>query len=368
MEKAIEKIIDSYDEYWPATEGMIPVCKDDKWGFVEETNGKEIIQLTFDDVGETQFYNGFCKVKSGKNWGVIDKNGKEIIPFNYPDLCVLSHGLFGLKIGKTWKVVNQKGVDVSSEIYENLYSPSSEIDENLKIVAVVKKDKKYGAIDCNGNVLVPFVYSNIESFSDGKAVVKKSKFGFVNAEGEEFIPCKYEWATSFSEGLACVMTDKKNGYGYGYINEKNEVVIPFIYKDASSFRNGIAHGRLKDVEHSLYGYFDKTGEPLTAYCYSSANDFNSDDLAIVTDINDKVGCIDITGKTVIPHVYDSIGSFSVGFSTVQKGSKFGCVNMKGKEILACKYDDMYGMCHENGEIGYRMEGENWTKVNLNDLS
>lgn len=367
MNKIIEKIKESYDEYWSPTEGIIPVCKDNKWGFVDETNGQEIIQLKFDDVSGNQFYKGFCAVKIGKNWGVIDINGKESIPFTSTDIYTLSNGLFGIKIGKNWNVVNQKGEEISSEMYENLYSPSSEIDENLKIIAIVKKNKKYGAIDCNGKEIVPFVYSNIEHFIQGKAVVKKSKFGFINAEGEEFIPCKYEWATYFNDGLACVMTDKKNGNGYGYINEKNEVVIPFIYKDASTFRNDFAYGRLKD-DDSLYGYFNKKGEAITKFCYSSATDFTTDGIAIVTDQAGKVGVIDTTGKNIIPHIYDSVGYFSAGFSVVKREGKFGCINLKGKEILPCKYDHMNGMCNENGLIGYRMEGEDWIKVNLNDLS
>lgn len=34
MNKIIEKIAESYDEYWAATEGMMHVCKDDKQSFV----------------------------------------------------------------------------------------------------------------------------------------------------------------------------------------------------------------------------------------------------------------------------------------------------------------------------------------------
>lgn len=53
-----------------------------------------------------------------------------------------------------------------------------------------------------------------------------------------------------------------------------------------------------------WGYADKFGILLTPFIYNIAYDFK-DGLAVV-GANDKCGCIDITGKEVIPCLYDGI--------------------------------------------------------------
>jgi len=46
---------------------------------------------------------------------------------------------------------------------------------------VVGKDGKYGCIDKNGKVVIPFIYDNIIGFTDGLSKVRKDKkIGLIN--------------------------------------------------------------------------------------------------------------------------------------------------------------------------------------------
>ena len=69
------------------SEGLIPVLKNNKWGFIDKT-GKEIIQLQYDDAG--QFKEGLALVNKG---GKTDKDGffvggGNLICFHILGLCV----------------------------------------------------------------------------------------------------------------------------------------------------------------------------------------------------------------------------------------------------------------------------------------
>ncbi len=69
------------------SEGLAAVKRDNKWGFVD-TAGKEHIECKYDNVGE--FSEGFAIVSNYRDnaypsemCGVIDKTGKQVLPFGY---------------------------------------------------------------------------------------------------------------------------------------------------------------------------------------------------------------------------------------------------------------------------------------------
>ncbi len=66
--------------------------------------------------------------------------------------------------------------------------------------------------------------------------VRNGKYGFIDSQRRIKVPFKYEWAEEFSSDLALV---KENGR-FGYINDEGEVKIDLIYDGATSFKNGRA--------------------------------------------------------------------------------------------------------------------------------
>lgn len=68
------------------SEGLAAVKRDNKWGFVD-TAGKEHIECKYDNVGE--FSEGFAIVSKytygSEKCGVIDKTGKQVLPFGYSE-------------------------------------------------------------------------------------------------------------------------------------------------------------------------------------------------------------------------------------------------------------------------------------------
>ena len=61
--------------------------------------------------------------------------------------------------------------------------------------------------------------------------------------------------------------------------------------------------------------------------------------------NDKNGYIDITGKLVIPLIYDDALCFSEGRAAVSIKGKWGFIDSTGKEVIPMKFYEVYSF-HE----------------------
>ena len=72
---------------------------------------------------------------------------------------------------------------------------------------------KYGYINRNDEVVIPFKFDAAQSFYEGlAAVMLNGKWGFINTSGKVVIAYRYDQAGSFKDGLACVSNNKTTGY------------------------------------------------------------------------------------------------------------------------------------------------------------
>ena len=102
----------------------------------------------------------------------------------------------------------------------------------------VEENGKYGFIDEQGNVVIPFQFSHAYVFVDGMAfVAKDSRFGAINKKGEEVIPFIYDqlagpevdingytWFSKENTG------SNRHDYPYsvGLISYNNEIIKSFV--------------------------------------------------------------------------------------------------------------------------------------------
>ena len=259
---------------------------------------------------------------------------------------------------------------------------AKDFSENL---AAVKKDGKWGYIDCDGNVIVKPMYSSANSFSEGLAAVQNDgKWGYIDKTGKLVIPFTLESTYAFSEGLAVY---SKGNY-YGYINTAGETVIEAIYSEASSFQDGIACVK-KD---NRYGYIKQDGTAVTEFIYGSntlANeglipvfygdstkgintgyidvsgrqilDFNwydakhfSEGLAVACyKYTQPYGFINNSGVFVIQPTWDSAEGFFCGCALVQKDLKYTYINTSGETITDKTYEKAYSFTRSGlARVGY----------------
>ena len=63
---------------------------------------------------------------------------------------------------------------------ERFYSYLGKMSNNLS--AAANENRKYGYVDINGKVIIPFIYDNVTDFKNGVAVVTKGEV-FTESEG-----------------------------------------------------------------------------------------------------------------------------------------------------------------------------------------
>ena len=139
----------------------------------------------------------------------------------------------------TWTVFNEKNVDIPSlSGYEAITFP----EENAQVLTFsVKKEGKFGCIDKDGNIVVPFRYDMAKAnVYDVIAVKKSGCWGMVSAYGKVLVPTKYIDVVCPSESnTAHFWVVKQDSLFYHY-NSIKASLSDTGYKMVDNFYNGYA--------------------------------------------------------------------------------------------------------------------------------
>lgn len=237
-----------------------------------------------------------------------------------------------------------------------IYDYASIFCEGLSRVEI---GSRWGFIDKQGNIIVPFEYEDAWHYSEGIAAVKKGgKWGCVNKQGKIVIPFEYDYVGSHHDNRICVTKDNKNGF----IDSTGLIVIPFIYDDARQFSEGLAAVR-KDGK---WGFIDEHNEIVIPFMYYSAHRFINN-IALVSTKYCKYGFIDKRNQILIPFEYDGVFNskieyFNEGLCCVAKNKKCGFIDKKGHVIIPFKFGEPASYCWQEGIFFIQSEeGEtNWS--------
>jgi len=206
---------------------MAVVNRHDKKGVIDK-QGKIIIPVKYDQLS---IYNEYIRVGNGNKWGLINKNRKEILPLNYDFISNPKDDLVLLKSGVDKFIYNLKSgekIDVKTDIVD--YA-----GEGLWLVEV---NGKMGLCDITGKIVTQRLYDLIYQFQEGKAVYNlgQDRWGYLNADGSPLTPPIYPLNWSFENGYGRVILEG----GIGFINQSGEVVIPGRFLEVKNFHEGLA--------------------------------------------------------------------------------------------------------------------------------
>ena len=103
--------------------------------------------------------------------------------FDEYGLCMVR---LDLHPGYLYGYVNEQGVEQIPIGYEHIYSFENGI-------TIAKKDGRYGAVDLENNIVIPFglPYAEVRGFRNGRAAVKDhhGKWGVIDTKGNLIVPC-----------------------------------------------------------------------------------------------------------------------------------------------------------------------------------
>ena len=246
-----------------------------------------------------QNFPSFWARKNGKYY-IFDSLGNWKDGIEYDNIKILQANFYLVtKKGESWRI-DRNG----TKIIENFTVVRD--DENG---FVAKKSSKFGLVDNEGEIILPFEYEDIICEHLGNIFVKKSgKWGVVNDENQRLIPCKYDYiAFAWDEisengrNYIVVQNDK-----FGKVTETGNEIFPCLYDGITTW-----------VEYGPDGHYVKIG--------------------------DKMGLIDYNGKVLIPVQYDKVGFIhGTSWAVVFDKGKMGLYNVKNKSFfLPLEYDFLY---------------------------
>lgn len=215
------------------SEGLVGVEKDRKWGYIDKI-GQTVIQFQ-DGLTGAPFSCGVTTTSRGGLSLSMDSKGNIIETRTPFEMAFINHkgdltsGFFardleGFRDGYC-RVIAMNGWVGLINLEGNYTIPCkytfiiNGFDD--KYVVIGANDKFGFAKKSTGEIIIPCIYEEVGyKFCEGLVPVKKSgKYGYINEENEIVIPFVYDYASSFSEGFAIVQKFGKYGFVDRYGND-----------------------------------------------------------------------------------------------------------------------------------------------------
>lgn len=361
------------------------VAKSMSCGIIDEY-GNEIIPFEYEEIYYL-FDNLFAarrKEKKGQwSFGVIDSEGNVLIPFKYKYID---------KIGKYIKCCNKANskrkysfqlMDTEGRIFEyNALNESEWYNSNCKIIyqgkgvkseygyLITRDDNGLGAINSDGLIIVPSKYEEIHCVRKDRFVARLKteeswRFGVIDNNGKIIIPfeykfishesnafyecykecrCEYNCNNWNSHALTPEYLDKKDVTWY---NEKGEFVC--------SLKSKIISNNLLGVQsNEKWGVINQSNSRIVNFIYDDVDCIQN---YIIVSKDKNVGILDDKGRLIINPSYESIecivvedknyGGFSspISYGRYSKEYVFDSSNNNSK-IYSKK------IVHNSGYYGY----------------
>jgi hypothetical protein len=240
-------------------------CRDDNgnYGFLDAA-GKRVIEPNF-DVAE-DFAHNRAIVGYNNSYGLIDHNGKFIVPNKYYFFYDLEDGYYQTKDADgNAGVVDSLGNEILKPVYSEIYH----LQKNY---FTVEKDGLNGCYSLSGKEIFPPESSSEIYFYNGRCkVIKNGKSGIIDSTGKFIVPMVYDSIGVFFKGYATVLM----GNRFGAVDSTGKIVIQPQYRELRPFVNGYAVFE----ENGKYGYIDLSGKKVI--------DAKFDDAAVLIDPDRK---------------------------------------------------------------------------------
>lgn len=366
--------------------GQVRVIKDDEEIFLSDEF----------DWGE-DFVENLCVVVKNGKYGILDANLKLFIPCEYEYIETLFEGLFKFRKGNKWGVIDRSKKLIAEADYINITNETEallkvesrvqngsstescygfldrhgkvivpahcraitrhEQEENIFFITEISK-KQIGVIDKNGNLIVPFIYSQISvkgcllycNVGDISSVYRFNGEHLLYIENQYVvIPAEYEYAQYIGYGLIQV---SKNCY-WGLIDITGQIIVETKYVCIDKFngqfaRIGISSKELKNI---YLGNHRDNRDSLFSWLFDTHENKNF-----------LYGLIDTRGDVILPIEYEEIEKWDNGYYAVKKDRLWGLLSptlhvaIEPNKKSLKKLDDKYIVVRGSSEYSTNLQG------------
>jgi WG containing repeat len=220
-----------------------PAQQDAKWGYIDGES-HFVIPPQFDSANT--FSQGLAVVEQNKRFGYIATDGHFVIqpkyymagPFKEGFAWVMTKkpfnlfgtGEYGMPLFGRFTYIDRTGKEIRQPFYAEHVSNFS---EGLAAVrpgkAVGGCSERIGYLNTKGEWSIKPQFDDADDFSEGLAAVNRGakchmggKWGYVDKEGDVALPFKYTFASQFKNGRACV---EEEGEWKSIDNKGNGIAI-----------------------------------------------------------------------------------------------------------------------------------------------
>ena len=304
----------------------------------EDLDGK-LIGEKYDQVKPIYEFSNFAAVRRGEKWGLMDSNGKLILP---------------IQMGNK----DESSIDVASN----------------RIVAM--KRNMWGMTDYQGNSILPYQYrSALDGMNnpfyfigDVKLNVVKdnvtNKKGVVNQYGEWIIhPDNTQFddigviINTFSENKGVNIPISKNGkWGVYNIATKKEIITPQIPQFTSS-----EYDYVNFLDNDKWGIMLFSGKRFNPDMIEFL-EYDRETQLMIVKKNDLVGLMNLEGKLVAPYEYETLNyDREANLYFAVKNSFAGFITPQGKTHIPFIYQPLpmnYPNSWYDGHVNMILKGKN----------
>ena len=339
-------------------ENVLRVKKDDKYGLID-LNGKLILPCEYDEITALEgIENSLIITKDGKK-GLVNDSGSIIIEPLYTEIINLGEtykegyitideqGKYGL-ISTTKKQILENKFDEIKQIYLNNYY-------------IVKENGTEKLINSASETIIDNITYEIQSASTRGFIIKENElYGEIDTSGETLIELKYQDLKEIYEGIYIAKQNDK--YGIIDIDENTKIPFEYIgitYNDKANLfiaedqdyntsifdkdYNKKVEGVLVELNTDKSYIRMRIGDEYKYYNFNCEEKTNIEILTnntlFLSKKDGKYGYVDKNGNVVVDYIYDDATEQNeYGFVAVKKDGLWGSLDKEGKEVIETKYN------------------------------
>lgn len=305
-----------FDEYYfiYSNPKRVAVRQNECWGILDET-GKELVAPMYAKIYWYPKLENFMRVRKADSIsfnysqkfynskvGVIDIYAKTILPVSF-DIISYYNGIFSAGVGVenvtessysggtgTWTKYDTMGILMPEN--ECVYISGARKIENDYYKHRAGDKYKYGILNCEGKVLIPYEYDEIkEQIVDGWIAVNKGAKGDPNGP---------------------ISVPNMIGGKWGVSDLTGKVVVEIDYQGIRLFKNGMIGFCTSSNNEGKWGGMGRNKKIIIAPQYDMIGEINKDYFFARKDGLIKWYVIDKSGKLIRPEPFESAFSDKAG--------------------------------------------------------
>ena len=349
--------IDKNENVW-YEDNVLRVQKDGKYGLID-LNGKELLPTEYDEIIGLNGIENSILIKKDDKYGLVNDTGSVIIEPNYKEIKNLGEtyreGYITIDENDKYGVIGATKMKLLDNKYDNIEQVY------LSDYYLVTENGERKVINSSGETILNSGFDQISSKTeDGFIYVSQGLYGEINTTGEVQIEPTYQDLKQVKKGVYIA----KNNDRYGIIDNEGNTMIPFDYtlitynKDAKLFIADDANynttiinenyeskitGILSEINTTKsyirmrvddeYKYYDLS-------CQEKTNiEVLEDNTLFLSKKDGKYGFVDKKGNVVVDYIYDDATEQNeYGFVAVKKDGKWGTIDKDGKVVVEPIYN------------------------------